>query len=568
MGLTNALYTGLTGLNANGQAISVIGNNISNSNTTGFKSSRVDFETQISTLLRAGTAPNGASGGTNPAQIGLGVGADAVSRDFSTGSITPTSRNTDLAIEGNGFFVVNNAGLTRYTRAGNFKLDQGFNLVNDGGAVVQGYGVDSDFNIVDNLVTGVRIPLGNLTLSVPTSAVRMGGNLNAGGTTATVGSLLQSNTLYSDAAATTPATATTALSSLYTAAGTPAFTNGDVITTSGITKGGASLPKHTFQVGAANTTASDDNGTTVQDFLDFLGDTMGIDKTNGGALTVSGGQINITGNSGTVNDLDIATGTIIVNAGTSASQPLSFTKARSADGESVRTQFVTYDSLGQAQTVDLSVVLESKANTGTTWRFYAQSDDDTDLSRLLGNGTLSFDTTGRFKSSTGETFNLDHTATGAVNPQSIKLNFDQPSGTFTALSDTSSRIAALSQDGASIGTLQDFSIDSDGVIVGTFSNSLQRDLGRVALATFVNPQGLEETGSNQYRTTSNSGLASVVKPQSGGAGRIIGGALEGSNVDLSREFINLINASTGYSANSRVLNTSDKLIQDLLQSIR
>jgi flagellar hook protein FlgE len=568
MGLASALYTGLTGLNANGQSISVIGNNISNSNTTGFKSSRVDFETQISTLLRAGSAPSGSSGGTNPAQIGLGVGADAVSRDFSTGSITPTGRNTDLAIEGNGFFVVSNNGLARYTRAGNFKLDQGFNLVNDGGAVVQGYGVDADFNIVDNLVTGVRIPLGNLTLSVPTSAVRMGGNLNAGGQTATVGSLLQSNTLYSDSAATTLATATTALSSVYTAVGTPAFANGDVITTSGITKGGASLPKHTFQVGAANTTASDANGTTIQDFLNFLGNTMGIDTTNGGALAVTSGQISVTGNSGTVNDLDISTGDLVVNLGGTGTQPLTFTKARSADGESVRTQFVTYDSLGQAQTVDLSVVLESKADTGTTWRFYAQSDDDTDLSRILGNGTLNFDTTGRFKSSTGETFNLDHTATGAVTPQSIKLDFDQPTGTFTALADTSSRIAAFSQDGASIGTLQDFSIDSDGVIVGTFSNSLQRNLGRVALATFVNPQGLEETGSNQYRTTSNSGLASVVKPQSGGAGRIIGGALEGSNVDLSREFINLINASTGYSANSRVLNTADRLIQDLLQSIR
>ena len=136
------------------------------------------------------------------------------------------------------------------------------------------------------------------------------------------------------------------------------------------------------------------------------------------------------------------------------------------------------------------------------------------------------------------------------------------------MTDITSQISALSQDGSGIGTLEDFSISTDGTISGVFSNGLLRNIGQVVLATFANPRGLLDLGGNLFNLSSNSGNATIALPGSGRAGRIVGGALELSNVDLSEEFINLITASTGFSANARVLSTSDRLIQELLATAR
>jgi flagellar hook protein FlgE len=234
----------------------------------------------------------------------------------------------------------------------------------------------------------------------------------------------------------------------------------------------------------------------------------------------------------------------------------------------VRTTFVAYDSLGTPMNLDLNLVLESKTSTGTNWRFYAQSQDDSDLSRVLGNGTLSFDTDGQLQSVAGNAITIDRADTGAFTPQQITLRFDEPAGSVSALTDVNSQISAPSQDGTPIGTLEDFSVAEDGTIVGVFSNSELRNLGQVVLANFANPGGLMETGTNLYAVTGASGDAAIVTPGTGGAGGVVGGAIELSNIDLSQEFINLITASTGFSANSRVLSTSDRLMQELLATIR
>lgn len=115
-----------------------------------------------------------------------------------------------------------------------------------------------------------------------------------------------------------------------------------------------------------------------------------------------------------------------------------------------------------------------------------------------------------------------------------------------------------------MGTLEAFGVGTDGTIQGTFSNGLTRTLGQIVLATFANPSGLVDTGSNLYATGSNSGEAVIGAPATGQAGKILGGALELSNVDLGQEFTNLILASTGYSASSRVIRTVDELMQQLL----
>ena len=569
MGLTTALFTSLSGMDANSQAITVTGNNIANVNTSGFKSSRASFETQISQTLGSGSAPTAERGGTNPTQIGLGTRVGSISRNFSSGSLQPTGINTDAAIEGNGFYILNLEGVTRYTRAGNFELDRDFKVVNPDGGRLQGFGVDSDFNVIEGVLGDLVIPIGTLTLAEATREVRFGGNLDADGDAATVGTLITSDPVFSDVGATTPAVDADNLTILFDGGGSQLFQTGDVITFTGAQKGGATLPPKTFEVGTTNTTGSDENGELLRDLLDFLEDVFGIDTTVSGGATVLGtGALSLEGNSGEANDLTLDGGNLIVNQTTNPLLPFLFSKQHAADGESVRTTFVAFDSLGTPMTLDLNVVLEQKSNTGSTWRFYVQSEDDTDLNRALGNGTIDFDTNGQMIAVADAGFTIDRQNTGAFTPQQMFVDFNTPEGAVSSLASTQSQISAVSQDGSPIGTLEDFSVAEDGSIIGVFSNSLLRDLGQVTLAQFANPQGLEDVGGNLFRVTVNSGIAAVVSPGTGGSGRIVGGALELSNVELSQEFINLITASTGFTANSRVLTTSDRLIQELLAVVR
>jgi flagellar hook protein FlgE len=125
-------------------------------------------------------------------------------------------------------------------------------------------------------------------------------------------------------------------------------------------------------------------------------------------------------------------------------------------------------------------------------------------------------------------------------------------------------VAALSQDGYALGALQRFTIGQDGVVTGVFSNGRNRPLGQIALAGFTNPMGLEKAGGSLFRPTVNSGLANVGVAGSGGRGTLLGSTLEMSNVDLAREFTNLIIAQRGFQANSRVITASDELLQDLV----
>ena len=163
---------------------------------------------------------------------------------------------------------------------------------------------------------------------------------------------------------------------------------------------------------------------------------------------------------------------------------------------------------------------------------------------------------------------LDRDDAGAATPQQIDLTFDDPNLGLSALADSISQVSMISQDGSAIGTLADFSVQTDGTIVGEFSNGLLRNLGRVALATFVNPTGLLEASVSQFEATPSSGSALIVTPGTSAAGRVFNQALELSNVDITEEFINLVTASTGFSANSRVFSTSDQLLQELLATVR
>ena len=285
--------------------------------------------------------------------------------------------------------------------------------------------------------------------------------------------------------------------------------------------------------------------TTLGDFATFLNNSIGINADPAfpgppGVTVDAGGSLVVTGDPGEDNALDIAISNIRSTNATFVN-PLTFTQTQAANGESLFTTFQAFDSLGTPVQVNLTMVLDSKSNSGTTWRYYLESPDDTDATPVLGNtGTVSFDNNGRLLTTANDTFNLNRATTGAVDPLQIKLDF---SG-VTALTTDSSSLVMTNQDGFATGTLNSFSVGTDGVITGTFSNGLTRTLGQVATATFTNPEGLIGTTNNLYLVGANSGQAIIGSPGVNGAGTLVGGALELSNVDITKEFIGLISAST------------------------
>jgi flagellar hook protein FlgE len=276
----------------------------------------------------------------------------------------------------------------------------------------------------------------------------------------------------------------------------------------------------------------------------------------------------VKGNLGTENALTLS-GSAFTNA--SGGAPFQFDDGVDSagiesdpNGESVHTSFIAYDSLGTPVTVNITAVFEESADTGNVWRFFAESGDDTDPALALGTGTLTFDSDGMLIDSTGTNIQIDRENTGSRTPIGIKLDFSS----MTSLTSRNSELVMTQQDGNAIGTLNDFSVGTDGTITGSFSNGQTRTLGQVAVATFTNPQGLSDMGGNMMTAGVNSGEPIIAPPLTLGAGGIRSGALEQSNVDMSEEFINMIIASTGFSAASRVISTSDQLITELLNSSR
>lgn len=579
MGLTDALYTGLTGLDVNQSELNVISNNIANVNTVGFKSSSAQFQTQFYTTANDGTAPTSDFGGTNPMQQGTGSQIGAITQDFTQGSIQATGKSSDLAINGSGFFITQGQAQT-YTRDGAFELNAKNQLVDTAGDFVQGYAADKNGNIITGALTNLTVPIGQLTLAKATTTATFQGNLDPNGPVASGASILDSQSL-TDITSGTPATPTaaTALVDLASASApaVPLFTVGQKITVQG-TRGGAELPADTYTV---------KTGDTVATLQDFFKQAMGIDTsvtnpagtpTQGVAIAALTGdpansaRLIITGNLGSGNSLEL-TGTAITSS--SGTAPFTFADGSDASGnvsdptgESASTSYVVYDSLGTPITVNLTAVLASKTDTGTTWQFYATSPQTASagtyaaggLGPIVGEGTISFNTAGVMTGSTGANVLVDRTNTGAAQPLNTKLDFS----TLTSLTSDSSNIVLGTQDGSATGTLTSYSVGADGTISGAFSNGLTQTMGQVAMATFANPQGLEDLGGNQFAASPSSGVATITAPEQLGSGSIQAGALEQSNVDLSQQFTNLITASTGFDAASRVITTSDQLIQELL----
>lgn len=573
MASTTALFTGLSGLNAHARKLDVIGNNIANVNTTAFKSSKMMFESLFMKNFSFGSSPSDIMGGTNPRQIGNGVAIAGIQRDFNNGAFTATGDLRDLSIDGNGFFMVEREGRQFYTRAGSFRQDPQDNLITIGGERLLGYMADENFNIQQGQLVPINIPLGKRTIAEATQNAVIAGNLNSEGDIATRGSLIR---LLADA---TNGLSTTGggfinAGTLLTAvedpgapgSGTPAFAAGETLRLVGATKGGARVPTAELAITPA---------TMVQELMDFLTAALGIQQTGspnpdgstpGVTVDPATGVISVVGNIGTENDIRIRPGDLVRldSNGVSQGQAFNTDKTHAADGESVRTTMVIYDSLGSSVSFDVTMVLESTPNSGPVWRYFLESEDDTDLALALGTGVLRFDTQGQIDPDNSEVnITIDRNNTGANQPLSFTLSFLDQAGQLTSTA-TKSAMQGVYWDGLPPGTLSTFGVGDDGTIFGRFSNGAVRTLGQVVIANFTNPGGLVDAGGNLFESGPNSGPAVIANPGTLGAGLIVAGALEMSNVDLGEEFTQMILTSTGYSASSRVIRTADELIQQLL----
>lgn len=582
MALTSTLFTGLSGLNVNQTRLNVVGNNIANVNTIAYKSSRALFKPQFYVTDGPGSPPGAEFGGQNPSQRGLGATVAAIQKDFSTGSLETTGKSTDLAIDGSGFFIVQGQE-QRYTRDGSFILNQNNELVTTGGDFVQGFDVDADGNVIPGALQNIQIPLGALTKAEATESVLFSGNLNAAGERGTIGNVLLSQPLSDIDGGAVPAgqapvggtllTDLRAVDSLGVPTAAAIFADGDTISLAP-KRGGRTLPPLSMDVTAT---------TTVNQLNAFFAQVTGIETsiptasaTIGTSVTAAAQagdpantrRLRIEGNAGDQNALSFA--------GTQLGSRLGIEQSSAGTGESAYTSFTVYDSLGTALTVNMTTVLETADANGTTWRFFAYSGDDTNAATFdplvtsdgikVATGTVSFDTNGRLLTDSPLPIQIDREDTGAGDPLAFSLDFGQMNSLADTPGNTSKMFAKA--DGKPIGTLNDFSISADGTITGSYDNGTIETLGQVAVATFDNVEGLLDDGGNMYSTSANSGAPKITGPLELSAGALRAGTLELSNVDLSEEFVNLIISSTGFTAASRVISTSDQLLTELLNTSR
>jgi flagellar hook protein FlgE len=289
----------------------------------------------------------------------------------------------------------------------------------------------------------------------------------------------------------------------------------------------------------------------------------GSGETPGGSVT-SDGRICLVGNNGTGNALEIGlSGMQLATATGTSNINLPFGSVQSAVGESAVTDFIAYDTLGIPLNVRLTMVLESRDSTSTTYRWFADSPDNDPSSGVqvaVGTGLITFDGEGNFTSASEATVSIDRRNIPSTSPLEFELDFMQLSG----LAAESSALAVSRQDGSAPGVLMSFIVGGDGRIRGVFSNGITRDIGQVVLARFANPAGLEQKGENMYAAGINSGQPVQGNPGELGIGTLIAGAVELSNADIGSNLIDLILASTMYRGNARVITTAQQMLDELL----
>ncbi|MBQ9120666.1 MAG: flagellar hook protein FlgE [Lachnospiraceae bacterium] len=491
--MMRSMYSGVSGLKVHQTKMDVIGNNIANVNTVGFKSSSVTFSDILYQTTAAATGPNETTGsaGINAMQIGLGSNVSSITTNISkTGGAQRTDNWSDLMIEGDGFFIVNSNGSNYFTKAGSFNVDAAGNLCTASGALVMGWQVSQDDpnQCKSDTVSPLRVMSPENMYAPPeaTTNVYVSGNIDSNDTQIAFGTEGRVvNVQFYDQ-----------LGNLYSAA----FT---------ITQDEAPENTNLYAV-------------KLRNVYDASGESVFVNK------------------------IENEDGTI-----TYESTPITSFNFGVVTGDTDTAENVTVDvdtDTGEV-TIDMEgVPLMFSASTG---QFLS-----------IGDGTAAADE----KQPTSISFNLvsDGGPFVPIDVDFSSLTMYSQSGT-TSLESTKGSLENGYGAGCAVGNMSGISIDKNGKIYGTYDNGNQKLLGEIVVATFANPAGLESVGNNMYAMTQNSGDFDGIGVEIGTTGgKFNTGVLEMSNVDLASEFTEMITTQRGFQANSRIITTSDTLLEELI----
>jgi len=567
-----ALSAGVTGLQAHQKMLDVAGNNLANVNTTAFKSSRITFSELLSETIKKASQPTGTVGGTNPQQMGSGVGISGISPNMSQGNIVNTGNPLDMAMEGEGYFVLSDGSQSIYTRAATLAVDANSNLVDPStGYIVQRIGSvgESDgFQTAGN--SNISVPYDVAMAANATSSVTVAGNLSADNALATA----QTNILKSDITFTTnsgtTAVGSTDLDDLSQFSGS--FTGTGTLTISGLNHDGDALV-----AGGSSLTLSVDATTDLDAVITQINAVLS-DAANANAdasievASLSGGRIVITDGSSGYSKTDINLAYTPSAGGESLTLP-SYYEVTTVGGDEIKNINITvYDSQGGAHVLSGALV---RTDTNNTW--------DMVLTSISGDvNTLTFDNRRiegiEFNASDGSYSGLTGTddaefvvtfAHDTSNSQTIAINMGT-SGQFNGLTQFAGNSTAVAreQDGYEAGRLSNVSVNNEGILIGAFSNGIKKNIATLRIALFQNTSGLEGVGGGYFTPSANSGEAVATQAMTGGAGSIHGGALEKSNADVATEFVNMIQAQNGFQANARTIKVANEILRELTNLIR
>lgn len=513
--MMRSLYSGVAGLKTHQTKMDVIGNNIANTNTVGFKSSSVNFSDTFYQTMSNASGANAELGlaGTNAKQIGLGSMVASITTNITDqGGPSTTNRALDIAINGDSFLVVRSGTDTLFTKSGALNVDEAGNLYcTTNGATVQGWLADADGNVVKDTVQDLAIMNAANSSYEPeaTTAVTVSGNIDPKDT---------------DLEGTTNAAGIT--------------TGGEVVTFSFFDNLG-----ETYTAKMRITKGTEAGGLTtynyrLEDILNSNSESIFVQKNTDattGAVTYSATGATVRFGTAMADagvgiadgTLNTTTGEFSLNAGLTSTISFSTSTGEYVSSTPARTNTEYTGS------VNLSIVQLSNATgaaTGATSSFpQYDATSDTGGVNIFVNGLTQFGGTG-----------------GASKLSSVK---GDPQGLNT---------------GNKAGTLNGISIDQEGKIYGKYSNGLNKCLGQIAVATFSNPSGLESVGSSMFAATLNSGEFDGVGEEVSISGSFTVGALEMSNVDLANEFTQMITTQRGFQANSRIITTSDSMLEELV----
>jgi len=546
--MSYALLAGVSGLRAHQRMIDVAGNNLANLSTAGFKCSRAIFADLLSQTLQEATQPSTDVGGTNPQQIGSGVRIGSVDRNISQGSLLSTGRPLDLAIEGNGLFLLNDGSKNVYTRVGAFSVDADNYLVDPAtGYRVQRIGTEGEVDGFQQPTdTGIRIPYDMALAGRMTENVMFTGNLSAdAGAPSTAN--LRSGTVYT--AGNSTAVGSTLLTDFNETSG---LADGDTIDIAGTDRDGNPVSA-TFTITAATS--------TLQDLLDDISTAF-----PGSTAFVSNGEIYLRDDSPGFSRTDVT----LDYTGAGSFELSNYFQYVTAGGEATKTAGIEIvDSQGVKHMMSATFVRQD--NVVNQWDLVINSvTGDVDLIKRRIND-IAFNQDGSFAGLVGSgqpQFEIYYDGNAAA-PQVLQIDLGTV-GEYNGITQFggTSTAAATDQDGYESGNLASLSVNQEGVIVGVFSNGILRDIASMAVATFRNPAGLAAVGANYFISSPNSGEAVVSRALSGGSGSIRGGSLENSNVDMANEFVDLIRAQRGFQANARTITVSDEMLRELANLIR